>query len=140
MSIPTIMRCQVYCEAKGQLLLVPDSREARSEVERSFGPLKHCGSIDTQDLPAQLVPKIESELSAHCYAVLSFGVIEGIASGRRDLTFSAARRADRDPHRAARDHHVLGAVADLDGPHHMRELTRPLSAPNNALMGVDGRH
>ena len=82
------MRCQVYCEAKGQLLLVPDSREARSEVERSFGPLKHCGSIDTQDLPAQLVPKIESELSAHCYAVLSFGVIEGVVSGRRDLAGS----------------------------------------------------
>ena len=79
------MLCKVYCEANGQLLLVPDAREARSEVERSFGPLKACGSIDTQDLPAQLLPRIESELSDHSYAVLSFGVIEGIISGHLDL-------------------------------------------------------
>ena len=72
------MLCQVYCEDKGQMLLLADTPGVAlaPEVENRFGTLKRCGAIDTTEFSSSLKLGLESQLSARAYAVVSFGMVE----------------------------------------------------------------
>lgn len=63
------MRCSVYT-GRGELVLVPDCMKASREAERGHGPLRHCGTFDTDGLPADLVERIEGAFDDHFYVVL----------------------------------------------------------------------
>lgn len=63
------MRCSVYT-GRGELVLVPDCMKASREAERGHGPLRHCGSFETDGLPPDLAERIDHAVDDRFYAVL----------------------------------------------------------------------
>ena len=78
------MRCIVYRGRQG-LLLVPDCMRASVEAEREYGPLLHCGEIETERLDPTLVQRIDEALDQGAYAL-----------GDVSLALRQAYRADAD--------------------------------------------
>lgn len=64
------MICTVYWR-KGGFILVPDCMRASRTVEQQYGPLRHCGSIDTANLPAGLREGIERDIDAELFSRLT---------------------------------------------------------------------
>jgi len=64
------MICTVYWR-KGGFILVPDCIRASQAVERQYGPLRHCGRLDTERLPSDFRVGIESDIERELFASLS---------------------------------------------------------------------
>lgn len=67
------MICTVYWR-RGGFILVPDCMKASRAAEALYGPLRHCGSIDTAKLPAALGGSVEQDIEQELFAPLSPGL------------------------------------------------------------------
>lgn len=64
------MICTVYWR-KGGFILVPDCMKASRAAEQLYGPLRHCGSVDTAKLPAAVSSSLEQKIEQELFAPLS---------------------------------------------------------------------
>ena len=75
------MTCRVYCRPNGDFIVVPACMLAPREVERRFGPLRHCATVRFLTLPARLAEEIQRQFDSQLFATLPARTAEHLCPG-----------------------------------------------------------
>lgn len=65
------MLCNMYGDAEGDLILVPECMLAPQSAMRAYGPLRDCGTIRTRVLPGELQEAVKRDFVTQFFSVIA---------------------------------------------------------------------